>query len=1181
MRAEHGAGPALHVFLLGGFRAEREGAIVPDAAWQRRSAKALVKLLALSPGHTLHREQIIDLLWPDADFHSAQNSLAKSLYAARHALEPDLLPGIPSHHLARHDERIALEATWIDIETFGELAEEALLTGDVSALERARTAYTGELLPEDRYADWAAAPRDRLNELALQIRLALARRHEEEGRYGAAIECLQEAVTLDRAREASHRELMRIYLASGSRHEAVHQYQRCCSILREELDVEPEVETSELYRQILSGTRQHVSPSPAGFAPLPALLAPLATTVLMGRAEMLDILRMHWRQAAEGRGTLVLVGGEAGVGKSRLVAELTREAQHDGALILAGGSYPHEGTLPYGPIVEALEEALRARPDIHHQQDIRGHPELSRLLPSLQPGTASPQPESSGRSRLFAAVVTLLDKLAGALPVALVLDDLHAADPESLQLLHHLARIAPRKRWLLLGTYREEDATPSTTLYTLLAAMPARGLARRLDLGRLSRVDTDKLVRQLLPGGSIPSFILDHFYVRSLGNPLFVHQLLRGAQEEGLLRLNDGMWSLTDGEETVPRDIRAIVEARLDRMSEAGRRVLGLAAVAGMEPSFIELRQAARDALGMTELALIDGLDRALEMRVLEEQGAGYHFLHPLLRETLYHQLSKVRRQQFHRAMARTLEEQQPEAVERLAFHYGRGEEDEKAIVYLEQAADRAESIYAHQAAETYYREVLQRLAGRGRAGHEAYVREKLSAVLTTMGRYDEAMTVLESNATALGADGDREALTRVTAAIGTVHHLQANPVEGIRRLEAFVETIPAGEAASSALATLFTVLARLYWVNGQSEDALAAAERASCAAQTAGNGAIWAEAELRRGTVLAELGVDGAVRVLEHGLRLAEQGGRPEAVAMGLNNLAMQHWLVGDVARHLTYRQRALEVVERIGNPARIGFALTALAEALMLSGDWEGTGTHLERALSLLHPLGRSHDSAYPLYLMGRLCLRRGNYREGERYLTLAEDMAVSGNDLQAQMLTEVAWAEGALLAGQPGEAIDRLEPRIERAAHANTLAIYVEGVLGQAYVATGAIERALSLADEVIVRAAAGNQQFRILEALHIRGMALAQRGEWDAASTAFDRSLSLAHAAPYPFGEAQSLHQYGMMCQRKRELRRARSCLNTALAIFHRLGAHAYVDRVQRTEVPPPAESLPAINSHAAT
>lgn len=120
----------LRLFLLGGFRAEREGVTILDSAWPRRAAKALVKLLALSPGHALHRDQIIDVLWPDADFGSAQNSLAKTLHAARHALEPNLSPGIPSHHLVRHDERIALEAVWIDAEAFGKLATQALVSRD-------------------------------------------------------------------------------------------------------------------------------------------------------------------------------------------------------------------------------------------------------------------------------------------------------------------------------------------------------------------------------------------------------------------------------------------------------------------------------------------------------------------------------------------------------------------------------------------------------------------------------------------------------------------------------------------------------------------------------------------------------------------------------------------------------------------------------------------------------------------------------------------------------------------------------------------------------------------------------------------------------------------------------------------------------------------------------------------
>src|SRR3954466_2370047 len=168
--------PQLRLGLLGGFRAERVGVDSAVTGWQRRSAKTLTKLLATTPGHALHREQLVDILWPGVDFDSALNSFGKALHAARRALEPELLPRESSAYLRMRDSMVALETehVWIDADDFELLAERALRHGDVAAYEAALTAYGGDLLPEDRYEDWCAQRRNCLEELHLRLLLGLA-----------------------------------------------------------------------------------------------------------------------------------------------------------------------------------------------------------------------------------------------------------------------------------------------------------------------------------------------------------------------------------------------------------------------------------------------------------------------------------------------------------------------------------------------------------------------------------------------------------------------------------------------------------------------------------------------------------------------------------------------------------------------------------------------------------------------------------------------------------------------------------------------------------------------------------------------------------------------------------------------------------------------------------------------
>src|SRR5438309_72151 len=202
----------LHVSVLGGFRVELQDAAGPVSAWQRRSAKMLTKLLATSAEHALHREQIVELLWPGVEMDSALNSLGKALHAVRHAIEPDLPPRGGSAYVRTRDSMVslAMEHVQIDADRFQELAEQALLGDDVVACETALAAYSGELLPEDRYADWCADRRGFLAELRVRLLLELAEAYEARGSLELASDRLREALREDPAREAVHRRLMRL-----------------------------------------------------------------------------------------------------------------------------------------------------------------------------------------------------------------------------------------------------------------------------------------------------------------------------------------------------------------------------------------------------------------------------------------------------------------------------------------------------------------------------------------------------------------------------------------------------------------------------------------------------------------------------------------------------------------------------------------------------------------------------------------------------------------------------------------------------------------------------------------------------------------------------------------------------------------------------------------------------------
>jgi DNA-binding SARP family transcriptional activator len=244
----------LRIALLGGFRVERDGMPVPDVAWQRRSAKRLTKVLAILPSHTLHREQVLDMFWPDADLDSSRNSLAKALHAARRALEPERAARDGFCYLRARDDMISLgsDHVVVDVDEFQRLARVALRLGTRADFERALAMYTGALLPEDLYEDWPSERRQHFADLQVRLLLGLAEALVSDGDLAEALDVLHRALDEDPIQEEVHRRVMCLYAAMGARSLALRQFETCRASLRRELDVAPDRETTALYEHLFA-----------------------------------------------------------------------------------------------------------------------------------------------------------------------------------------------------------------------------------------------------------------------------------------------------------------------------------------------------------------------------------------------------------------------------------------------------------------------------------------------------------------------------------------------------------------------------------------------------------------------------------------------------------------------------------------------------------------------------------------------------------------------------------------------------------------------------------------------------------------------------------------------------------------------------------------------------------------
>ena len=243
---------AVRIWLLGGFRVSVGSRIISQDGWRLRKAAALVKLLALAPGHRLHREQAMDLLWPDSGRKAASNSLRRTLHAARRTLDP----AEGSGYLASEDESLVPcpgGELWVDVDAFEEAAAATRRSREPTAYRAALDLYGGGLLPGDRYEGWTEESRRRLRETYLSLLLGLARLCEERGYYEPAVEALRRGVAEEPTREEAHVGLMRLYALLGSNGEALAQYGRLEEVLLRELGTEPTASSRALREEIAAG----------------------------------------------------------------------------------------------------------------------------------------------------------------------------------------------------------------------------------------------------------------------------------------------------------------------------------------------------------------------------------------------------------------------------------------------------------------------------------------------------------------------------------------------------------------------------------------------------------------------------------------------------------------------------------------------------------------------------------------------------------------------------------------------------------------------------------------------------------------------------------------------------------------------------------------------------------------
>ena len=516
--------------------------------------------------------------------------------------------------------------------------------------------------------------------------------------------------------------------------------------------------------------------------PLPAALRTRQPFSYVGRVQEREALSRAWKQAIAGQAAAVLVAGEPGVGKTRLVAQLAEAAREESATVVAGGC-DEQVNFPFQPIVEALRHFLAHCPADERQSRLGPHAaELARLVPEIAEfadvdgGLTPALDEDSERLRVFEAVATWLASAGAGGPVLLVLDDLHWADSATVLLLRHLVRRNAAERVLIVGTYRDTDVDRRHPLAATLADLRREPGVHRIRLRGLNGEEVASFVESAAghdldaSGAALAARLHDE----TEGNPFFLEEVLLHLIETGTIYQGaDGRWTSDRASVEalgIPEGVREVVGRRVSLLSQECNDLLAVAAAIGSSFELAVLRSLVEDSTG-----LVEAMEEAERAGLLAEgpgASGSYVFTHALVRQTLLEELSLARRQQHHLRIAQALQQSSRANAASVAFHYraaGAAADPDQAVTACLIAADEARRHLAWEEASDHWEAALELLeVTADNPGRTARLLELLGdAMYATARDWQKGIDQLQRAAAIYDDIGDAVAGAKVRVKVG------------------------------------------------------------------------------------------------------------------------------------------------------------------------------------------------------------------------------------------------------------------------------------------------------------------------------------------------------------------------------------------------------------------------------
>ncbi len=935
---------------------------------------------------------------------------------------------------------------------------------------------------------------------------------------------------------------------------------------------------TDVVAQVIEGVAQAeaLAAEPPHAAPAPAAtsVSTSTRTPLVGRDAERSRLDQMLEAARQGRGGLVLLGGEPGVGKTRLASEILEDGRAGGMLALAGHAYEEE-TAPWMTSREILQEMVRLLPagDLRRMLGDNAS-EISRLLPELRRLFADiPEPEElppqQQQRYLFRSVLEFLSRASTTTPIVMLLDDLHWADESSLLLLEHIAARLSEMPLLMIGTYRDAAADMGAAFTKTLATLVRQRQVERLQVKRFDEASVAALL-QALAGAAPPLPLAKAIHRETEGNVFFVEEVFRHLSEEGALVDAEGRWKpdLDLERLDVPEGVRLVTARRLERLREGTVKTLTLAAGVGLRFELRILEAASTDTA-----AVIDELEEAEAAQLVRPIGGGrevlYEFSHALVRQTLLSALSAPRLQRLHLRLADAMERVYGAKVEEHAAELahqldaaGAAAAPERVRRYLQLAGNQARAAVATEEALGYFKKALALEEGMNPA-ERADLLFRRGEASRTLGRWSEAEADWLEALPTLESEGRTELVMRICFDLSFQSHWQRRLDFG--RIIATRGLKSAGEEVSAGRCRLFAMLGTIDTLAGNFDQGEALLADATTMAEALGDDRLLGGEVLLNVLQLCHhtLQPTKMVKTAERALVLARRSGRPWDLSSVLGFSMMAWCFTSQFERASAAADEAETLGRQEGDLGTIGHAFLARAFASIAAGNLAAARSSLEQVVRLWGEAGFPWVTVMWAFL-GSAALLQGDLPGARHAMDQAMRSPLAGSfggTEESHLLLLESYASDAGAAAR----LDRLSARLPRPGVTNgtgawmvlQASVEAAGLLGQREQAAALYP----LVCELMQNGAVTTFCYGLVE--KAAGISAAAGGDWYQAQEHFEHALRTAHEIPHQVEQPEVRRWYARMLLDRDapgDRARARTLLAEARAAYETIGMPKHVAMV---------------------